>query len=209
VEAQGKLTLINFGTVAGQQHSIFAFNSTSITNAGTLSGNVELGAAADSFNDFMRIGNTIKSGTVAGIIDLGDGADQFNGGAGPKLCATAAEPTRSHSVRATTVTIAVSSGGIDGADRIAAGPGSDTYDASAAANSVIVNLDSRVHFAFAGLSASGADIGNDHITSFENAIGGSNHDELFGTSGANRLVGGGGTGRYQRPRRPRHIEWRL
>jgi hypothetical protein len=42
-------------------------------------------------------------------------------------------------------------------------------------------------------SALGIDIGGDQITGFENAVGGSNDDSIYGSRGANRLDGGDGT----------------
>jgi Ca2+-binding RTX toxin-like protein len=48
-------------------------------------------------------------------------------------------------------------------------------------------------FLLSAHSALGIDIGGDQITGFENAVGGSNDDSIYGSRGANRLDGGDGT----------------
>jgi len=81
------------------------------------------------------------------------------------------------------------------------GKGIDTYDASEATDSVVVNLGSVAYVnpnnpdagSIPGLTALGTDFSTDHITGFENATGGAAADLLVGSDGANVLVGNAGT----------------
>jgi Ca2+-binding RTX toxin-like protein len=67
------LTLINSGLIQGNQFSVHCGNAIdTITNRGTLDGNVFMGDGADSFDN--------RGGTVYGSIDLGLGNDNYIAG---------------------------------------------------------------------------------------------------------------------------------
>jgi hypothetical protein len=214
----GVLTLMNTGTIQGRDiglgHLSMTINGDAgaqITNTGTFEGKVFLGDGADTFTDFMKVKvikngvvkHIIKDGTVTGEIDLGAGADTFNGGA------------KHETVRDGDDTDIINLGGGNDtfialktlianntdADVVDGGKGIDTYDASEATDSVVVNLGSVAYVnpnnpdagSIPGLTALGTDFSTDHITGFENATGGAAADLLVGSDGANVLVGNAGT----------------
>jgi Ca2+-binding RTX toxin-like protein len=81
----------------------------------------------------------------------------------------------------------------DGADSINGSKGVDTYNASGSSAAVSINLDKISHGLLLGArSALGTAVGGDQIIGFENVIGGSAGDTIFGSSATNVLKGGGG-----------------
>lgn len=72
----------------------------------------------------------------------------------------------------------------DGDDVVHGGEGSDTYDASFATSAVVIDLQAG--------RASGEEIGEDHLTSIENAVGGAGDDMITANSAVNILYGQGG-----------------
>lgn len=74
-----------------------------------------------------------------------------------------------------------------GNDSLAGGGGIDTLSAAGVTGFVRIELNNN--------RASGAAIGNDVLSGFENAIGGTGNDTLFGDGQDNRLEGGGGNDR--------------
>jgi Ca2+-binding RTX toxin-like protein len=187
------LSLVNFGTISGG-NSISAVGPTHITNAGVLVGDVRCYSGNDSFTDFKKVGGVIKSGTVVGLVDLGDGDDHFNGGAHAETFrdSPGTENCKLGGGNDTYLAVLVPSNP-DGADIISGGSGVDTYDASGASTFLNINLDKVSHgFLLGAHSASGAKVGSDHITGFENVIGGSAGDTIFGSSARNTINGGAG-----------------
>ena len=92
----------------------------------------------------------------------------------------------------TFIAVKTGGGGDSNTDNVDGGKGTDTYDASDATTTVSLNLDTIQHFSFAKITATGTDVGPDTIAHFENAIGGSAADDLYGSGGANALSGGVG-----------------
>jgi Ca2+-binding RTX toxin-like protein len=186
------VTLTNFGTVTGGfgSASIKANFEAHITNAGTLVGDVLFAEDNDVFTDFKKVGTHIKNGIVVGVIDLDAGDDHFNGGATAETVRDGAGGDTYKFGRGNDTYIAVmDSPGVDGTDIVNGGKGIDTYDASSSVG-FFINLDAVAHLV-AAHSAIG-DTGSDKVTGFENVIGGSSDDIMFGSSGANSLSGGGG-----------------
>ncbi|MEO7178570.1 MAG: hypothetical protein ABIW83_06985, partial [Allosphingosinicella sp.] len=118
----------------------------------------------------------------ADILTGGNGPDDVLGGAGnDRLSGGAGDDF----VRGGTGDDIVFAG--PGDDNEDGGDGRDTIDYGFTAAGVIVNL--------ATGAASGAEIGNDRVTSFESATGGAGADQLIGDDGDNALVGGAGSDR--------------
>ncbi|THV09370.1 cadherin-like domain-containing protein [Rhizobium rhizophilum] len=84
----------------------------------------------------------------------------------------------------TGINTGINTGIDDGDDVIHGGEGQDTYDASCMTMAVTIDLE-------AGL-ATGAEIGEDRLTSIENAVGGEGDDTIIASSAVNILYGGGG-----------------
>jgi Ca2+-binding RTX toxin-like protein len=194
----GSLTLVNKGTISGDTGSIaVSIGVAHITNLGTLQGDVDLFSGAnDIFNDFKKVGKVVKNGTVVGTIDLGDGADHFKGGAHSETVRDGGGADIYKFGGGNDTYLAVSVSGTTGADTIDGGKGTDTYDATGATFTVLVNLDAKPQGLLSAQFAQGADVGDvgntDKVIGFENAIGGSAADALYGSSGANVLNGGAG-----------------
>lgn len=72
----------------------------------------------------------------------------------------------------------------DGDDVVHGGDGNDTYDASFAATDVVIDLETGL--------ASGAEIGEDRLTSIENAVGGSGDDTFVASAAVNVFCGNDG-----------------
>ncbi|UAX94954.1 cadherin-like domain-containing protein [Ensifer adhaerens] len=72
----------------------------------------------------------------------------------------------------------------DGDDTIDGGAGVDGYDASAATQAVVIDLDRGI--------AAGAEIGNDSLRSVETAVGGKGNDIIVASDAVNFLAGGAG-----------------
>ena len=116
----------------------------------------------------------VNGGTGNDTITTRDGADTINGGDGTD---TVNAGGGNDTVIGTADTVN---------DSYTGGTGTDTIDYSAltALQNVSVNLGSGF--------ASGASIGTDTLSSFENANGGAGNDSLFGSSANNVLHGNGG-----------------
>ena len=180
----GSATIVNTGTIRGDDFSIISGSATHLTNSGKLEGGVLFGDGADTFADFKKVGHVIKNGTVSGVIDLGNGDDHFNGGASSETVRDGNGSDVYKLGGGNDIYISGVAGGANDVDTVDGGNGVDTYDASHATASVTVTLSPPF--------ASGTDIGFDNITGFENAIGGSGNDFLFGSNAANTLIGGAG-----------------
>jgi Ca2+-binding RTX toxin-like protein len=194
----GVMTIVNRGTISStgpNSNSIQgSFNNAAhITNSGTLVGTIQLANIDDTFTDFMKVGKHVKNGSVNGVIDLGGGTNHFTGGANT-------ETVRDHGGTDTVklgggndTYLAVPSVDSPGNGALNGGKGIDTYDASGTPNTVDINFDTISHgILFDPQTALGTDVGGDHLTGFENAIGGDGSDTIFGSSGANHLDGGNG-----------------
>lgn len=192
----GTLTLVNTGVIAiNAGNSTFnAGGGAHITNTGTFSGDPHLSAGADVFTNFKKVKGVIKNGTVTGEIDLGAGADHFNGGAKHETVrdGDGTDIINLGGGSDTFIAIKTLFANNTDADVVDGGKGVDTYDASEATSGVAINLDTATHGddnPISGLTALGADLSTDHITGFENAIGGAGADLLVGSTSANALIG--------------------
>lgn len=198
----GLHVIANAGTVSGQFAIFTGYGVDQVTNWGLIQGNVNLGENSDSFTNFKTVGAIVKHGIVTGIIDLGAGDDTFTGGRlAEKLKDAAGKDTIALGGGADRW-LGYLGGSGDLTDRIDGGAGTDAYDASlAGVIGVLINLDATAHRDPLGnrqLAAQTAnDIGNaataaDKIIRFEEAYGSDGNDTIFGTAGANKLVGGKG-----------------
>lgn len=183
----GTHTIINSGTIRGGQSgsAIVSAGEAHLTNSGRLEGDVSFGGNTDdTFTDFKKVGHLIKNGAVSGIVDLGSGDDHFSGGANGEKVRDGDGSDFYKLGGGNDTYISGVAGGANDVDTVDGGKGVDTYDASQATAPVTVTLSPPF--------ASGTDIGFDNITGFENVIGGSGSDFLFGNSAANTLIGGAG-----------------
>ena len=185
------VTITNFGTITSGigTPTIKGNFETHIINAGFLFGDVLTAEENDSFTNFKKVGHHIKNGTVVGVIDLDGGDDHFTGGAKSETVVDGAGADTYKLGGGNDRFIAVNTGSATGADAVSAGKGIDTYDASSSVG-FFINLDAVAHL-LAAHSVLG-DTGSDTVAGFENVIGGSSDDLMFGSSGANSLSGGGG-----------------
>ena len=185
------VTITNFGTITSGigTPTIKGNFETHIINAGFLFGDVLTAEENVSFTNFKKVGHHIKNGTVVGVIDLDGGDDHFTGGAKSETVIDGAGADTYKLGGGNDRFIAVNTGSATGADAVSAGKGIDTYDASSSVG-FFINLDAVAHL-LAAHSVLG-DTGSDTVTGFENVIGGSSDDLMFGSSGANSLSGGGG-----------------
>lgn len=198
----GADTLVNVGAI--RLHVATAGGDDWVTNRGFIEGDVLLGAGADVFSNFTTAGGVAVGGVVTGTIDLGDGADHFVGGTNAETVRDGAGADDVRLGGGSDTYRAWGAGAGDGRDTIGGGDGLDTYDASGAANAVVVNLDAVAHdlspFApgpirAAANTAAGADVAGastDRITGFENALGGAAGDVIYGSAAGNHVDGGGG-----------------
>jgi len=194
------ITIKNLGVISGESDSIFSSAATHLTNAGSLRGFVTLSDSDDVFNDFVKVGKTIKSGTVDHTILLGDGNDHFNGGANAEtvLDGDGADTIKLGGGNDTYSAVFNFLG--DGIDVIDGGKGAaDLYASTFTSVDLLINLDSVAHTDVltgapntAAVKASIFFYPPETITGFENASGGAGNDSIFGTSAANVLTGNGG-----------------
>ena len=201
--AGGIHTIINSGIIDAPV-AIFGgvfFITEKVTNSGRIDGDVLLGAGSDVFTDFVTIkkhGKVITHhGTVDGIVDLGDDNDTFNGGNNAETVKDGQGADIYKLSGGNDTLLAAPDTGLDGVDTIDGGAGRDTYDGSTRTGTFggtdfLINLDKIAHsgiaansivFAAAGLQA-------DHIFNFEDVIGSSGSDIIYGNASANHLVGG-------------------
>jgi hypothetical protein len=199
----GKNTISNAGTIAGDSYAIVGgVGADKVTNYGLIAGHVSLGNGNDVFSDFKKVGHGIKPGAVTGTIDLGAGNDVFNGGNTREFVKDFDGKDVYKLGAGNDHFIGNLAGGDDRTDTIDGGKGIDAYDASqSGVLGVVINLDGETHFdtsytrQIAGHRAD--DVNNtttaaDKILSIENAYGSAGNDSMFGTKGANELVGGDG-----------------
>lgn len=195
-----------------------------VTNSGKLAGSVELGAGDDVLSNTGAIGGGVQmgdgndvltsTGTIGGSVYLGAGNDKFTGGAKSETVhdGDGADTVKLGAGDDKYVAAGATAGKDgDGADLLGrydfidAGTGIDTYDASGATGSLLINIDAADHAeggtavgksTARGLGISGAEATDttayDRVLGFENAYGGSNDDLIYGTIGANTLSGNGG-----------------
>ncbi len=120
--------------------------------------------------------NTLIGSSAANTLNGLGGNDTITAGAGSDTAAGGSGDD--------TFVASFIAGGSDGNDSYSGGSGSDWYDASATTQGITINLSEN--------TATGAQIGNDSLSSIENVIGGSGNDFIQGTSGVNVLFGGAG-----------------
>jgi Ca2+-binding RTX toxin-like protein len=226
----GADTVTNSKTIAGDVNLGDGINK--LTNSGTITGNVTSGTGNDTITNSKTIGGDVtlgngtnalinsgtivgavtggagvdavkNTGTIAGLMDLGDDNDSFTGGGKAETVRSGNGADIVKLGGGNDIYIATGNSGTDGADIIDGGLGVDTYDASAAASALEINLDKVAHnlspfvlsTTTAKNTATGTDVAGsftDTITGFENARGGSGNDRLYGTAAANVLEGNGG-----------------
>jgi Ca2+-binding RTX toxin-like protein len=123
----------------------------------------------------------VRAGTGDGdILTGGGGPDDVLGGAGND---TLSGGSGNDFVRGGTGDDTVLAG--PGNDNEDGGGGRDTIDFTATTAGVVVHL--------AAGTAQGVEIGTDTLSSFENAVGGSGDDQIFGDDGDNFIAGGTGS----------------
>jgi hypothetical protein len=184
---------VNQGLLEGEvalRASIYSGTPSAInyTNAGTMTGSVELTYARDTF---------WNSGTINGVINLGLGDDQYDGHLGvltnslfagdgaDSVAGGAAAETLNGEAGADTISGGagddIVDGGRDG-DVLDGGVGADTVTYASATMGVKLDL------AAGTADSSGADT----LTGFERVIGGVFADTLTGSAGTDSLSGGAG-----------------
>jgi len=137
--------------------------------------------SGDAGKDVLEGGaghDTLAGGAGDDVAVGNDGDDIFVAGLQPvlemrMLSATIAQTTQVPDAQAPIVD--------DGDDVVHGGEGSDSYDASFAVSAVVIDLETG--------RASGEEIGEDRLTSIENAIGGAGDDTLTASSAVNVLYG--------------------
>ena len=143
---------------------------------------------------FGEAGDDVLSGDAGNdVLDGGTGHDTLAGGAGDDVMvgdegddifvAGVQTVLEARSLTQTPMD-APTPGTDDGDDVIHGGEGQDTYDASSATMAVQIDLEAG--------TATGAEIGNDRLTSIENAVGGAGNDTITASSAVNILYGRGG-----------------
>jgi serralysin len=168
----------NVFTNSGFAHAyIGGTGSDTVTNSGEIGNTVDLGAGNDFYtgsNKGGKIEDRVVDNAGADVIKLGAGDDSY-----------------------------FAFGGADGlTDIIDGGAGKgDFYDASPFVSNLVINLDKVDHVDFfavlSGTTALGNNAvtggGNDTITNFENARGGTGSDIIFGNAAENTIRGGDGS----------------
>ncbi len=170
--------------------------SNSVTNTGIIVGGVSASAAGS-----LVVSNTGSIGGIFGgdVVDayygadgrltgaalLGGGADFFLGGAGAEAVFGGLGVDEIDLGGGDDRFYATDGG--DGDEEIYGGGGSDTYDASGTDAAISIFLEEG--------TATSADVGADVLFDFENAVGSSGDDFLWGDGAANTLSGGDGADR--------------
>lgn len=209
----GADTLNNRGVITGNVELSIGPNK--ITNSGTIRGNVTCAEGADLVTDYLVTALGTISGQILGTVDLGLGNDTFQGGANAEHVLASYGADTVLLGGGDDSYLAGPGGGFgEQNDIVNGGTGIDTYDASLATATVYINLDTRTHskvwvngtnftnsiansaFGFEISGDSNPDDVNgltrDSLSGFENAVGGSGWDWLWGTAGNNRLLGNAG-----------------
>ena len=176
----------------------FGTGNDKFTNGGVVNAYVvELGDGEDVFTNFTKVkvkGKLVqKDGFVSEQIDLGSGNDIFNGGNKAEVVddSYGADSYKLGGGNDTYVSLFYSPGiGLPdgGQDFVDGGAGRDLYVGDAGG---VINLDNKAHDGFAANLASTL---TDHsldekILNFEDAIGSTDADRIYGTAGANSLSG--------------------
>ncbi len=204
----GQDTMINSGSIGGDIN-FGSGGSNFLTNSGTISGSYFGGNGIDTLTNskvihgdvFLAGGNDVftETGTIGGTIDLGSGDDMFTGGNNHDRVADGDGSDKISLGGGSDDYIGTGSTVSDGSDTIDGGAGVDTYVVSSAANPAFINLDTVTHAfpapfigTLAANTATGIDLGTDHITNFENAIGGHGGSVIFGSAAANFIQANGG-----------------
>jgi Ca2+-binding RTX toxin-like protein len=192
VSFSGQHAIGNFGTISGGQYAIFAGDGQeTVVNAGTLTGNVQLGDGSDYLAD--SFGG--HSGIVTGLIDLGKGDDLMLGGDNQEVVRDGGGLDRITFAGGNDQWFGFLGGGGDGADVVYGGPGADTYIATkSGVQGFAINLDTHPHNGVIATTAkslsSAAPV--EKVSGFENVVGTSGADLINGSKAANLLVAGAG-----------------
>lgn len=184
-----------------------------VRNSGTMFERVNLLGGNDRLDNTGRIGGDVlggagndivrNTGFITGIVDLGADDDTFTGG---NNVDRVRDNDGTDNVRlggGTDTYLAVGGTGNDGTDTVDGGADIDMYDASAATNRLIINLDTVAHNQSPAFPPSAFNPGSDpnvarnmftgdtdNIRGFENARGGAGGDVIFGSGASNLLDGG-------------------
>ncbi|KOF12344.1 hypothetical protein AC244_34920, partial [Ensifer adhaerens] len=132
-------------------------------------------------------GDRLSGGAGNNILSGGSGNDVLRGRGGDDiLVGGAGNDTLEGNTGNDTflVVIPPDASGSDGNDLIDGNEAVDTYDASAATQAVVIDLDRG--------TAEGAEIGSDLLTAIEGAVGGKGDDVLVADTAVNFLAGGDG-----------------
>ena len=185
---------LNAGEIATVEVNYTMRDDAGVTSSSVLTLTVNGAAEGPAFNvvngtpgNDHNLTGTAAADLIDGLagndwIDAKGGADRIVAGAGnDKVQAGAGDD------------IVVATLG-DGNDTYDGGAGSDTFDFSQTSASANVSLGPNVSGAGSndGGRASGAEIGNDQLLSFENVAGGAGADTITGNNAGNALSGGAG-----------------
>jgi hypothetical protein len=197
----GDNQVINTGTIVTNVD--FGTGNDRLTNSGTIGSSLGKSVDTGAGNDIV-----VNNGTLSGFVVLGDGDDTYTAssklvhkdivhdGNGKDVVKLGAGDD---------IYEATGSSGSDGTDTVDGGSGTgDYYDASGSSAALLINLDAVSRSDLYGAmsygtvggktatdSGAGA-TGQDVVTGFEQAEGGSGNDLIIGNAAANRLFGGGG-----------------
>ena len=204
----------NSGLIHGGSYSILGSSrADSITNSGTLRGDLSLGRGLNTVTNFGIIDGNISAGAdrdvvknpsiITGVVDLGGGDDSFTGGYDTDIVVDGAGADLVKLGNGDDFYFGIGSfnQADDGADSIDGGSGLDSYNATSAIDAVFINLDKKAHDfspfmpgvgVVAGSTATGIGLSTDTIRNFEAVLGGAGNDIIYGSSAANVLSGSGG-----------------
>ena len=179
VGSTGLATLTGTGLHIGRDVTFGDGNDTIELDGGsTVGGSLNAGNGSDAV--------TLQdSSNVRRVIDLGSGDDTFTGGDAADRVYGRDGTDQVNLNGGNDVFYATGGTVSDGNDEADGGAGIDTYAASTGGTGgITIDLADSI--------ATGASVGTDHIFNFENAIGGSNADFVFGNAANNVLDGKAG-----------------
>lgn len=204
----GAHTIINTGSIEGQYAIRAGFEGVEkIFNGGSMTAFVDLYDGDDVFNNFVKVkikGHIVtQHGTLpegfSCPVELGDGNDIFNGGKNAE-CVRDNNGADTYKFGGGSDFYIAQPSPHDEVDFVDGGAGSDTYDPEYGGQStqgVQVNLDRVAH---AGILAQTAGFPYnpsfptfpEKVFNFENVIGSTSHDTIYGNAAVNRLSGNPG-----------------
>ena len=177
-QSGGFLTITNSGTITGD--ITLAFNGDAIHNTGLIHGDIRMGNGNDVYDG--------GGGVLSGVLYGGLGNDTLTGGAGADTIYGDDGIQSGQDGN----DVLHGGGGDDllagefGDDLIDGGPGNDTASYATAVIGVTVSL------ALQGAAQNTVGAGTDTLIGIENLVGSAFHDTLTGDGGDNVITGGGG-----------------